>query len=77
MRCNATFGARRSDDGREYSRRKEKCLHAVNYSVEGRPTDSEKRREIIAPETGPDVGKVKSAVADPADVLAGHVSKMW
>src|SRR5262249_49875927 len=39
MRCNATFGARRSDDGRERSRRKEKCLHAVDYSVEGRPTD--------------------------------------
>jgi hypothetical protein len=40
MRCNATFGACRSDDGREHSRRKDKCLHAVDYSVEGRPTDS-------------------------------------
>ena len=46
LRCNATFGARRSDDGRERSRRKDersrrkdKCLHAVDYSVEGRPTD--------------------------------------
>src|SRR4029453_15231934 len=37
MRCNATFGARRSDDGRERSRRKDKCLHAVDYSVDGRP----------------------------------------
>ena len=27
--------------------------------------------------TGLDVGIVKSAVADPADVLAGYVSKMW
>jgi hypothetical protein len=27
--------------------------------------------------TGLDVGMVKSAVADPADVLAGYVSKMW
>src|SRR5262245_60552755 len=34
------------------------------------------RREIIAPENL-DVGIVKSAVADPADVLAGYVSKMW
>jgi len=39
MRCNATFGARRSDDGRERSRRKDKSLHAVDYSVEGRPAD--------------------------------------
>jgi hypothetical protein len=39
MRCNATFGARRSDAGRERSRRKDKCLHAVDYSVGGRPTD--------------------------------------
>src|SRR5262245_29805786 len=39
MRRNATLGARRSDDGRERSRRKNKCLHAVDYSVEGRPTD--------------------------------------
>jgi hypothetical protein len=39
MRCNATFGARRSDDGRERSRRKDKCLHAVDYSVERRPAD--------------------------------------
>src|SRR5262249_49875928 len=27
--------------------------------------------------TGLDVGILKSAVADPADVLAGYVSKMW
>ena len=27
--------------------------------------------------TGLDVGIVKSAVADPVDVLAGYVSKMW
>src|SRR5262245_29086158 len=39
MRCNATFGARRSDDGRERSRRKDKCLHDVDYSVERRPAD--------------------------------------
>jgi len=39
MRCNATFGARRSDRGRERSRRKAKRLHVVDYSVEGRPTD--------------------------------------
>src|SRR5262249_31041821 len=97
MRCDATFGARRSDDGRERSRRKEKCLHAVDYSVEGRPTDKVKacatidsrgRRSCWAltlrcgeksshQKTGLDVGIVKSAVADPADVLAGYVSKMW
>ena len=42
VRCDAALGARRSDDGRERSRRKEKCLHAVDYSVEGRPTDKVK-----------------------------------
>src|SRR5262249_44749785 len=97
MRCDATFGARRSDDGRERSRRKEKCLHAEDYSVEGRPTDKVKacatidsrgRRSCWAltlrcgekssrQKTGLDVGIVKSAVADTADVLAGYVSKMW
>jgi hypothetical protein len=37
MRCDTAFGARCSHHGREYGRRKDKCLHAFDYSVEERP----------------------------------------
>jgi hypothetical protein len=49
----------------------------VKALAPGRRSNFTVRREIIASENRLDVGMVKSAVADPADVLAGYVSKMW
>ncbi len=40
VRCNDVFCVRRSDDGCERSRRQNKCLHALDYSVERCPTDN-------------------------------------
>src|SRR5262249_20265464 len=59
------------------------------FAVPDRPTEPSRRwrqRGAVAlrcgeksshQKTGLEVGSVKSAVADPADVLAAYVSKMW
>jgi hypothetical protein len=57
-RCNAAFGARRSVDDCERSRRKSKCLHAVDDSVQECPTD----RLTVSAKICPDRSRSESSI---------------